>query len=97
MTVVYAAPADAAENINGQVLGAGVPIASSTVTLWAASTDAPKQLAQTRTGADGRFAISGVEHVTRFPASDPSKVENFRTGINNSGLGAPQIGPARPY
>jgi hypothetical protein len=30
---------------------------------------------------------SGVEHVTRFPASDPSKVENFKTGINNSGLG----------
>ena len=29
---------------------------------------------------------SGVDHVTRFPASDPSKVENFKTGINNSGL-----------
>ena len=32
-------------------------------------------------------ANSGVDHVTRFPASDPSKVENFKTGINNSGLG----------
>jgi hypothetical protein len=32
-------------------------------------------------------ASSGIEHVTRFPASDPSKVENFKTGINNSGLG----------
>ena len=30
---------------------------------------------------------SGVDHVTRFPASDPSKAENFKTGINNSGLG----------
>ena len=30
---------------------------------------------------------SGVEHVTRFPASDPSKAENFKTGINNNGLG----------
>lgn len=29
---------------------------------------------------------SGVPHVTRFPASDPSKAENFPTGINNSGL-----------
>jgi len=29
---------------------------------------------------------SGVDHVTRFPASDPSKAENFSTGINNSGL-----------
>jgi streptogramin lyase len=30
---------------------------------------------------------SGVDHVTRFPAADPSKAENFKTGINNSGLG----------
>jgi len=30
---------------------------------------------------------SGTPHVTRFPASDPSKAENFKTGINNSGLG----------
>jgi streptogramin lyase len=29
---------------------------------------------------------SGLPHVTRFPATDPSKAENFRTGINNSGL-----------
>ncbi len=29
---------------------------------------------------------SGLPHVTRFPASDPSKAENFTTGINNSGL-----------
>jgi streptogramin lyase len=29
---------------------------------------------------------SGVDHVTRFPADDPSKAENFKTGINNSGL-----------
>ena len=29
---------------------------------------------------------SGVDHVTRFPASDPSKVENFKVGFNSSGL-----------
>jgi hypothetical protein len=29
---------------------------------------------------------SGAPHVTRFPASDPTKVENFETGLNNSGL-----------
>ena len=29
---------------------------------------------------------SGLPHVTRFPASDPSKAENFTTGINNSGM-----------
>ena len=35
---------------------------------------------------------SGVDHVTRFPAADPSKVENFGTGINNSGLGIDSLG-----
>jgi hypothetical protein len=29
---------------------------------------------------------SGVNHVTRFPANDPGDVQNFGTGINNSGL-----------
>jgi len=29
---------------------------------------------------------SGLPRVTRFSASDPSKVENFKTGINNSGM-----------
>jgi hypothetical protein len=37
-------------------------------------------------------ANSGVDHVTRFPASDPSKAENFKTGINNSGLGIDSLG-----
>lgn len=51
------APVFAANAIEGQVIGAGAPIAGSTVTLWAASADAPKQLARARTGADGRFAL----------------------------------------
>ena len=29
---------------------------------------------------------SGINHVTRFPASDPSKAENFKSGFNTSGL-----------
>ena len=29
---------------------------------------------------------SGIDHVTRFPASDPSKAENFKVGFNSSGL-----------
>jgi hypothetical protein len=48
----------AAADIRGQVLGGGAPIAHSTVTLWAASADAPKPLTQARTGADGRFAMT---------------------------------------
>jgi hypothetical protein len=53
-----AAAAEDADQIRGQVLGAGAPIANSTVTLWAATADTPKQLAQTRTGADGSFAFN---------------------------------------
>jgi hypothetical protein len=45
-------------NPQGQVLGAGAPIANSTVTLWAASAGAPRQLAQVRTGNDGLFELS---------------------------------------
>lgn len=30
---------------------------------------------------------SGAEHLTRFPTSDPTRVETFKTGVNNSGMG----------
>jgi hypothetical protein len=47
----------AADTIKGQVLGGGAPIAQSTVTLWEASTDAPKKLTETKTSDDGRFEV----------------------------------------
>src|SRR5262249_46207619 len=47
----------AQQTINGQVLGGGAPVAKSTVTLWAASVGAPKQLAQTKTDDQGRFEV----------------------------------------
>ena len=47
-----------AGTLNGQVLGAGAPIANSTVTLWGASAGAPKELAQVRSGANGRFTMT---------------------------------------
>ena len=47
-----------AADIKGQVMGGGAPIARSTVTLWAASSNAPKQLAQTKTDNEGRFEVS---------------------------------------
>jgi hypothetical protein len=52
--------ADGVKSINGQVLGAGAPIAGSAVTLWAASAGAPKQLGQAQTGADGRFVLNAT-------------------------------------
>jgi hypothetical protein len=58
LNLMAAAPAMAA--LSGQVLGGGAPIALSTVTLWSASAGAPKQLAQVRSGADGRFAFGSA-------------------------------------
>jgi hypothetical protein len=52
--------AAAADTLNGKVLGGGQPIANSTVTLWAAGADAPQQLGQARTGADGSFTINST-------------------------------------
>ena len=59
--LLWAGTASAAGKLKGQVLGGGAPIASSTVTLWAASAGEPKQLAQAKTGADGRFALSAAQ------------------------------------
>src|SRR5271157_4951951 len=56
-SLLLAGQASAADSIKGQVLGGGAPIAKSTVTLWEASADAPKQLAQTKTNDDGRFEV----------------------------------------
>src|SRR6516162_1291709 len=52
------APAEAAVNIEGWVQTGGAPVAQSTVTLWAASANAPTQLGQAETGIDSHFAIS---------------------------------------
>ncbi len=48
----------AAVHIEGQVQIGGGALAGSTVSLWAASADAPARLAQVQTDADGRFAVS---------------------------------------
>ena len=56
--VLSSVPTSAADSISGQVVGAGAPIVGSTVTLWAEGSGAPRQLAQARSGADGRFALT---------------------------------------
>jgi hypothetical protein len=56
--VLSTPPAFAADPINGRVVGAGAPIVGSTVTLWGASAGPPRQLAETRTDADGRFNLT---------------------------------------
>lgn len=58
MAAAVPAVSSAAETLEGQVLGAGLPIAQSTVTLWGGSESAPKQLARATTGDDGRFSLA---------------------------------------
>jgi hypothetical protein len=54
--------AAAAVRIEGQVQAGGGALANCTVTLWAASTGEPRQLAQTRTNNDGRFELASQEN-----------------------------------
>jgi hypothetical protein len=54
-------PIAAAVRIEGRVEAGGGALANSTVTLWSAGADLPRQLAQARTNADGRFDISSQE------------------------------------
>jgi len=60
ISVTAASPQAVAQQqqLEGQVLGAGSPIADAMVTLFAATSSAPTQLSQTQTGADGRFRLS---------------------------------------
>jgi hypothetical protein len=57
-TVAVGSQALAQQQIEGQVLGAGSPIAQATVTLFAATSSPPTQLSQTQADADGRFRLS---------------------------------------
>ena len=88
--VLAMAPAAAAETVKGQVLGAGAPIASSTVTLWAATAGAPRQLVQARTGADGRFTLDTAS----APAKDASLylvAKGGRSAVDKAGGDNPAI------
>jgi hypothetical protein len=66
-TMVGGTPASAQQQkpapvrIEGQVQAGGGPLARSTVTLWAASAGEPKQLAQAKSGSDGRFELRTAE------------------------------------
>jgi hypothetical protein len=44
--------------VSGSVLGAGAPIAGSTVVLWATTASAPTRLAETKTNDSGRFELT---------------------------------------
>ena len=80
-------PAAAAVRIEGQVQGGGGPIANSTVTLWAASANAPSQLAQVKTDTNGGFEItversSGDDTVLYLIATGGQPTVNKSSGDN---------------
>jgi hypothetical protein len=81
--VLLAGPAFAAP-LDGQVLGAGAPIANSTVTLWQAGSGAPRQLAQARSGADGRFSFTAPD----APLAEGSLYLVARGGTPAAGKGS---------
>jgi streptogramin lyase len=56
-TLLLGGSALGAEHLSGQVLGAGSPIAQSTVALWEASASAPVKLAESRTNDQGQFDL----------------------------------------
>ncbi len=55
--LILAGSAVAADHLSGRVLGAGGPIANSTVTLWEASSNEPRKLAEAKTNDQGQFEI----------------------------------------
>ena len=84
---LVAGSAFATDSLKGQVLGGGAPIANSIVTLWAASAGAPRQLAQAKTAADGRFvlkpaAVSGKDASLYLVARGGTSEANKAAGNN---------------
>ena len=57
-TLAFAQVRAKASDLAGTVQGAGLPIAGSTVTLYAAGTGAPTQLAQGKTDENGAFKLA---------------------------------------
>ena len=58
LLVCVVSAAEAAIRVEGQVQAGGGTVAGSTVSLWAATANAPARLAQATTGADGNFVVS---------------------------------------
>jgi hypothetical protein len=55
--------ASAAVHVDGHAEAGGGPLGAATVTLWAGSSSDPRQLAQTKTGADGSFQLNSQENI----------------------------------
>ena len=89
-SLVLSCAATAQENINGRVLGGGEPIANSTVTLYAASAEAPRQLAQSHSDASGRFTVNvpgaGGKDSTLYLVAEGGKAAADKSGADNPAI-----------
>jgi hypothetical protein len=100
-TVMLIAGPACAQQIEGQVLGAGAPIANAKVTLFAASSDAPVQLSQTQSGPDGHFTlpstrVPGGEIVLYLVATGGEPAANKGSGNNPKIALLAVLGPTPP-
>jgi hypothetical protein len=81
--IVAPGAAFAQRQVEGQVVLAGEPVVRATVTLWATGAGAPTQVAQTQTGADGRFSLSAAR-AANAPVYLVAKGATAREGANNA-------------
>ena len=81
-------PAHAAVRVEGQVQAGGGAVAGSTVSLWAATANAPQQLAQVASRADGSFAVSADQtpdgSTLYLVATGGAPVANPQGGTNDA-------------
>ena len=97
---LIAGPASA-QQIEGQVVGAGAPIANAKVTLFAATSDAPTQLSQTESGLDGHFTlpstrVPGGEIILYLVATGGEPAANRGSGNNPNIALLAVLGPTPP-
>ena len=72
-TLAFAQVRTLAAELAGNVQGAGLPISSSTVTLYAAGTGTPMKLAEGKTDDNGAFKL-GVDQTPRAANSTTAAV-----------------------
>src|SRR6516162_5180449 len=77
----------AAVSIDGQVIIGRAPVAGSTVTLWEADTNAPRQLAQAQTGNDGRFRLNADgKGAVLYVIAKGGQVSGSRSTVDNPAI-----------
>src|SRR4051812_46339668 len=84
-----AVTAYAAETIKGQVLIGRAPVAKSEVTVWEASSSAPRKLGETKSNEDGRFEVrAGSVHSDSviYITANGGQAKASKSGGDNSAV-----------